>query len=236
MLKGILFDLDGTLLDIRIDAFLERYFAALELAVRDSFGDGTDSASIMQAVMSGTSAMMRPHPGATNRDAFYKEFERATGLDLVTHWPVFEKFYAEVFPTLRGSLGPRTGALEALNAARLCGLKVALATNPIFPRSAIEHRLAWAGFTPDSVDVITDYETMQSCKPSAAYYRQTAEMLGLDPQDCLMVGDDRILDLAAADVGMRTFYVGEEIGVSADYLGELQDLASLLTRTCLEAD
>ncbi|MHB9003406.1 MAG: HAD family hydrolase [Coriobacteriia bacterium] len=236
MLKGILFDLDGTLLDIRIDAFLERYFEALERTVDDSFGQAEDTAAIMQAVMSGTSEMMRPHPGETNRQAFYREFERATGLDLATHWPVFERFYSEVFPTLQGELGPRSGAREALEAARRCGLKVALATNPIFPRSAIEHRLSWAGFAPDAVDVITDYETMQSCKPSATYFRQTAEMLGIDPRDCLMVGDDRVLDLAAADVGMRTFYVGEEMGVSADYRGELNDLASLLTRTCLDTD
>lgn len=236
MLKGILFDLDGTLLDIRIDAFLERYFAALETAVTGAFGEGIDSGSIMKAVMSGTSAMMKPHLGITNRDAFYQEFQRATGLDLMTQWPVFETFYEEVFPTLRGDLGPKAGAQDALKAARLCGLKVALATNPIFPRSAIEHRLSWAGFAPDSVDVITDYETMHACKPAAAYFRQTAAMLELEPYDCLMVGDDRILDLAAADVGMRTFYVGDEIGVSADYRGELADLASLLTRTCLESD
>ena len=236
VLKGILFDLDGTLLDIRIDTFLDCYFAALENAVRGSFGQETDTDLVMQAVMSGTSAMMRPHPGETNRKAFYREFERATGVDLVSHWPVFEKFYVEVFPSLRGELGPARGAKEALAAARTCGLKVALATNPIFPRTAIVHRLSWAGFEPDAVDVITDYETMHACKPSAEYFRQTAAMLGLDPRDCLMVGDDRVLDLAAADVGMRTFYVGEDPNVSADYRGGLPELASLLTRTCLDQD
>ncbi len=33
-------------------------------------------------------------------------------------------------------------------------------------------------------------------------------MLGVAPATCLMVGDDRALDMPAADLGMRTFYVG----------------------------
>lgn len=236
MIRGVLFDLDGTLLDIDIDDFLTRYFAALEVAAQEFVGSSATHEDVMGAIMSGTTAMMRAHPGETNREAFYRVFLDETGLDLAVGWPVFERFYTDVFPTLRDGLGPTPGAHQALDAAEMCGLKVAIATNPIFPRLAIEHRLSWAGVDPLRADVITDYETMCSCKPSAEYFRQTARMLDLDPVECLMVGDDRVLDLAAADVGMKTFYVGSEIGTSADYAGDLTDLASLLKRTCGAAE
>lgn len=232
LIRGVLFDLDGTLLDIDIDEFLSRYFASLEVAVEGFLDGSTDPGAIMQSIMASTAAMMRPHSGATNQATFYAEFKRLTGLDLTEHWDVFERFYTDVFPDLRGSLGPAPGARAALETARHCGCKVAIATNPIFPRLAIEHRLSWAGFEAHEADVITDYETMCACKPSPEYFRQTATMLGVEPADCLMVGDDRHLDLAAGDIGMRTFYVGNEEGTSADYCGDLSDLASLLMRSC----
>jgi FMN phosphatase YigB (HAD superfamily) len=55
-------------------------------------------------------------------------------------------------------------------------------------------------------------------------------MLGLEPGDCVMVGDDRVLDMAAADVGMRTFYVGGLPGVTSTWSGSIADLDGLLTR------
>ena len=50
-----------------------------------------------------------------------------------------------------------------------------------------------------------------------------------------MVGDDRSLDMPAADLGMRTFYVGRSKGVPADWSGTLEDLADLLPRLAEEA-
>ncbi len=231
-MKAILFDLDGTLLDIDIDAFLNGYFAKLSSAIAAIANDDGHHDRILRAIHEATGAMMRPHEPFTNREVFVREFDLLTGMDLTTLWPVFERFYAEVFPALGDGLGPAEGAAEALAAARTCGLKIAVATNPIFPRTAIEHRMSWAGIAPDAVDAITDFETMVACKPHAAYFRQTAGILGVSPHECLMVGDDAILDLAAADTGMKTFYVGGAVRVSADYRGSLADLADFIARSC----
>jgi hypothetical protein len=40
----------------------------------------------------------------------------------------------------------------------------------------------------------------------------------------------RVLDLGAADVGMRTFYIGNESAPSADMQGRLAELPELLRR------
>jgi FMN phosphatase YigB (HAD superfamily) len=114
------------------------------------------------------------------------------------------------------------------------GMRVAVATNPIFPLEAVRHRLDWAGLGDLPVHVITTYEVMHATKPLPAYFRETAEMLGVEPRACLMVGDDPLLDLPAADVGMRTYYVGARTDVSADYCGDLGQLAALLPRLVSE--
>lgn len=233
-MRGILFDLDGTLLDIDLGSFLERYFIALRTAAAPlPVPHGID---VMDAIMEATRAMMVDHPGMTNQEAFDAEFGRRTGLDMRESWHVFERFYTEEFPALGEGMRPHEGAREVVEAARALGLKVAVATNPIFPRAAVDHRLAWAGLADLDIAVVTTYENMHASKPFPAYFTETAEMLGVAPKDCMMVGDDRTLDLPASAVGMRTFYVGPDADAPADFRGTLLDLTELLPRLVEEAD
>ncbi len=226
---AVLFDLDGTLLDLDLGAFLKRYFVALDEA-SSPLAVGQAPADFMTALHAAVGTMMESHPGRTNRDVFFDDLLRRTGVDLNDHWPVYERFYRDVFPTLGDCAGPAKGARRAVTTALDLGLKVAIATNPIFPRIAVEHRLAWAGLGDVELPVITTYEDMLACKPHAEYYRQTAGLLGVSPDECLMVGDDRTLDMPAADVGMRTFYVGPDPSAPADMRGNLDELADLLPR------
>lgn len=228
-MRAVLFDLDGTLLDLDLRAFLGRYFAALEIASAPLV-ESSSAELFMSAMHESVAAMMQPHGGRTNQRVFYDELMQRTGVDLDERWPVFEAFYAEVFPTLRDTACPAPGGREAVEAALGLGLGVAIATNPIFPRVAIEERLAWAGLSDLGLPIITTYESMHACKPHPDYFRQTAALLGVPATECLMVGDDRLLDMPAADVGMRTYYVGPDEYTPADMHGDLEELAALLPR------
>ena len=233
-MQAILFDLDGTLLDIDIESFIERYFSALARTMGPLTSDPESLTHAMTGLNLATHAMMLPHPGHTNQKVFTERFRSLTGIDIEVHSEVFERFYAEEFPLLGDGFGPAPGARDAVETAIELGLKVAVATNPIFPLAAVEHRIAWAGIDDLPVDAITTYETMHACKPLAAYFLETAEHIGVCPDKCLMVGDDRELDLPAAATGMRTYYVGPDVDVEADLIGDLAGLARALPRLVTE--
>lgn len=232
MLTGVLFDLDGTLLDIDLEPFLYDYLAQLGPFVAANIGDGLSSEDAVAAVMAGTSAMSQPHPGRTNREVFNGVFADMTGADLARpeHELALERFYAEIFPALGESLQGFAGAAAAIRTALDLGLRVAIATNPIFPKRAVQERMRWAGLDALEVHAITSYETMSATKPHAAYYLETAALLGVAADECLMVGDDRVLDMSAADVGMRTYYVGPKPVPECDWSGSISALPDLLKR------
>jgi FMN phosphatase YigB (HAD superfamily) len=228
--RAVLFDLDGTLLDIDIDRFLRRYFEHLGPVVARVVEDRITPEEAIDIVMRSTHAMMRPHPGMSNQSAFDLSFVELTGADLADAYCHFTGFYETVFPTLREGLGPATGAVEAVEEALSLGLEVAVATNPIFPEIAIRQRMDWAGLTSLDIPVVTTFESMHACKPSPDYFLETASLLGVSPTECLMVGDDAHLDMPAADVGMSTYYVGTQRSSSATYAGTLVQLPNLLRR------
>lgn len=232
MLSGVLFDLDGTLLDITLDSFLREYFAQLGPAVAEAFGHGIDERSGLQLVLAATDAMMHAHPGRTNQQAFNHYLIEHARVNLEDELPsrALDRFYSDVFPSLQGTKAPKRGARQVVETALSLGLKVAIATNPIFPRAAILERMRWAELDGLGIDVVTSYENMHATKPQAHYFLETAKMLGVPAEECLMVGDDPALDLPAADTGMRTFFVGEPAAPQATWSGNLCDLIDVLPR------
>lgn len=227
-MRAVLFDLDGTLLDLDLEGFLGRYFHALEEASLPLARVSLAPEAFMQGLHEATAHMMRPHPGRTNRSVFYERLLELTGIDLHQHWDVYDRFYQTTFPLLGGTARPAPGARRVILTARELGLHVAIATNPIFPKAAVDHRLAWAGLDDIELPVVTTFEQMEACKPDPAYFAQTAALLGVDPTECLMVGDDARLDMPASDIGMRTYYVGDDDGADAEFVGDLDGLADLL--------
>ena len=85
------------------------------------------------------------------------------------------------------------------------GIKLILATNPFFPAVATESRIRWAGLEPDDFILFTTYENSSYSKPNPDYFRDLMKRTGLDPKDCLMVGNDVDEDMVASETGMKVF-------------------------------
>lgn len=207
-IKTILFDLDDTLLGNNMDVFLPRYFALLGEYARPLFDD---SRQLLQELLVGTRAMVaNTDPALTNREVFWQVFVARTGLDREETEAFFTRFYEKEFGRLESVTEPRAIASAIIDTCFGRDLPVVVATNPLFPRRAIEHRLAWAGLPASRYDfaLITSYETMHAAKPHQAYYREILAQLSASASSALMVGDDWENDIEpAAALGMTTYWI-----------------------------
>ena len=202
MLSAVLFDLDGTLLDIDLDSFLREYFAALGPVVAEVLG--TDEPE--RRPFGGDRrhrGHVAPPPGHDQPRGVQRLFHAMTNadLDLEEFALPFERFYREVFPALRRDFGPMPGARRAVETCLELGLKVAIATNPIFPRSAVDERMRWAGLGDLEVrrgDHVREHARHQA---ACGVLRRDGRDARVAPASCVMVGDDRALDMPAAGSG-----------------------------------
>lgn len=205
--ETILFDLDDTLLGNDMERFMPAYFSLLGAYARPVL----DRERFMSALLRGTRAMIADtDPAVTNRDAFWTCFEQLTGLDAAETEAFFDRFYQDEFPKLRDVAVPRPVAISLLRYCAENGIQVVIATNPLFPRLAIEHRLQWAGVPVTAFDyaLVTSYENMHATKPRPAYYREILAQVGAEAESALMVGDDWEHDVEpAAAVGMDVYWI-----------------------------
>lgn len=198
----VLFDLDGTLLPMDQTTFTKAYFGLLAAKLAPF---GYPPETLIDSIWAGIASMVKNDGSQTNETAFWKTFVGIYGDRVMQDKPVFEEFYKVDFQQVQQSCGYTPAARETVDRIKAKGLRVALATNPIFPAVATESRIRWAGLDPQDFEVYTTYEHSCSCKPNPAYYREVSEQLGVAPENCLMVGNDATEDLAAASMGMRVF-------------------------------
>ncbi|MGN0793219.1 MAG: HAD family hydrolase [Aristaeellaceae bacterium] len=193
--QAILFDLDGTLLPMDIKTFTRAYFGALakELAF---LGIAPDA--LLKAVWSGTEAMVRNDGQKPNADVFWELFSGLTGLARSAVEPVCDRFYSEGFHQARAATGENPLAVAAVRAAREKADRVILATNPLFPMAGQATRLSWIGLKPEDFDLVTCYTSDRFCKPNPAYYTDICQRMNLQPDRCLMIGNDDREDMYAA--------------------------------------
>ncbi|MEQ8175759.1 MAG: HAD family hydrolase [Syntrophomonadaceae bacterium] len=232
MFKAILFDLDGTLLNIDMDVFLQHYFKRMAQLAPD-YGL-KDSQQLIAQVWKSTDVMIANRdPAVSNEDAFMKDFFAAGSFPEQGTREFFDDYYDRSFPLLHNlcqghELVP--GMIESLLTR---SRKVVIATNPVFPIKAIQHRLDWAGIGHFPYDLITSYEVMHFCKPHPEYYQEISDMIGVPPEHCLMVGNDREEDLTAASIGMKTYLVEDGLidrgsDLRPDWQGTLSQLVVFL--------
>lgn len=200
--KAILFDLDGTLLPMDQELFVKSYLGRLARAMAVH---GYDPEKLVKAIWTGTGAMVQNDGSRSNEAVFWNVFSSFFGAESLKDQPLFDDFYRKGFPAVQESCGFAPEARQVLDKVKSLGLPAILATNPIFPAIATHQRIQWAGLDTSDFIHITTYENSSFCKPNPAYYREILERLGLQPQDCLMVGNDVTEDMVTKGMGMQVF-------------------------------
>ena len=200
----VLFDLDGTLLPMDQDLFVKAYFKGLAAKLAPH---GYDPQALIDSIWKGTAAMVRNDGSKTNEEAFWSYFASVFGDVARNDEPKFREFYETDFQNVQQVCGFNPAARETINLVKAKGMNAVLATNPIFPAIATESRMRWAGLTPDDFEFYTTYENSTCCKPNPAYYTEILNKLGLDPEECVMVGNDAVEDTAALKAGISQVFL-----------------------------
>lgn len=202
MITTVLFDLDGTLLPMDQDRFLEAYLGGMAAKMAPH---GYDPKLLVKSIWKGTGAMVTNDGSARNDAVFWKTFSAIYGKDTRVDEPIFEAFYREEFQNVSKVCGFDVRAARTIQELKEMGFHVVLATNPLFPAIATYSRAKWAGLNPDDFDLITTYENSFHCKPNLDYYREILGKLNLSPAECVMVGNDVNEDMIARELGMQVF-------------------------------
>ncbi len=201
-IKVVLFDLDGTLLPMDQDAFTGDYFKRLAVKLSPY---GYEQNQLIKDIWAGTAAMAKNDGNVTNEEAFWNKFAETYGEKVYGEKEIFEDFYRNEFQEVKKVCGFNAKAVEVVKHIKEKGLRVALATNPLFPAIATESRIRWAGLSPDDFELYTTYEESRYCKPNPLYYQSVAKQLGVEKEECLMVGNDVKEDMIAESLGMKVF-------------------------------
>ena len=205
IIGAVLFDLDDTLLENNMDCFLKAYFDLMT----PHMAHLVPPEKFISALIRATHAMIHnTDPAVTNQQAFIDDFFPRGGRTVQEMMPLFDNFYAAQFGKLRSLTRPNPSARAAIQTALDAGCDVVIATNPVFPETAIRQRMEWAGVADFPFRLITSYEMMHAAKPSCRYYREILEYIGRSPDECIMVGNDWDHDIVPAmETGLQVFWV-----------------------------
>ncbi len=201
-LSAVLFDLDGTLLPMDQQVFANAYFKSLAATLAPH---GYQPEAVLNAVWTGIRSMVKNDGSRSNEEAFWETFAGILGSDVLNHRSLLDNFYRTTFQDIRTVCGVNARAAETVAALKRRGVRLVLATNPLFPAVATESRIRWAGLSPEDFELVTTYENIGFCKPNPAYYQSILNRIGCPAEECLMVGNDVAEDMVAQTLGMRVF-------------------------------
>ncbi len=178
MIKAVLFDLDGTLLDTVPDIQ-----ACVNDMLRRHGYPEIDYAQTCAYVGDGAKMLIeRALPkGAPDLDACYEDFR--------THFAASRNELTRLYPD----------ETEVLSAIRARGLKVGVVTNK--PQDAAENVLGQF-FPKDYFDFVGGDSGMFPCKPDPSLARYAALSMRLAPAECAFVGDGETDARVARNAGM----------------------------------
>lgn len=204
MRKAVFFDLDGTLLPMDNDEFVDAYFAELK---KSGVLEILDKDKGMEYFFSSVKYMVGEHGYSSNEEAFCTKLEQLSGAKREIFLPLFEAFYKKHFSTVKKVVKSKPVIHNVLRLLKQKNYTLILATSPVFPQLATDMRIAWAGLDKDDFRYITYYNNCRFTKPNLKYYEELLKQTGFKAHECYMVGNSVTEDLCASELGFEVFLV-----------------------------
>lgn len=201
-IKYLLLDLDGTLLGSR-NLPLRLCIVLRAMVAWKSVRKTLKAFQMMQK------ALEEEPTGEQNDVRAVRAFSKVFGLDEEQGRFLLESSLLRIFPKLSSYFFPIPGAAEFVKWAST-KYPLILATNPVWLPEIVELRVRWAKLDPSIFKTMTHARRMTACKPRKEYYLELLKQESLDPQSCLLVGNDFRKDLPAVEAGIRVFILNKE--------------------------
>lgn len=221
----VLFDLDGTLLPINGEAFEAIYFKGLSSYFLDKY----EPKEFIKLIWTATKAMVMDTSSKTNEEAFMESLQSLVNEDITWMQERFNQFYLNEFDQIRVAVTPNISIQKAVKLLKEKGYRLVIATNPMFPKIAIEKRIKWTGCDRDDFEYVTSFEKNHYCKPQLKFYEEVVSDCGLNPNECLMVGNDINEDMIVSKLNMSTYLItnhviqSDSIPDTVTYSGDYDD-------------
>jgi HAD superfamily hydrolase (TIGR01509 family) len=167
MIKGVLFDMDGVLVDS------EAYICKAAIEMLSEYGISAEPKDFQPFVGMGENRYL----GGVAEKFNLK-------LDILKAKARTYQIYEVI---TRGRLHPLPGAIEFVTKCRNKGLKLALATSA--DRIKMEVNLKEIGLSKDTFHTTVNGLEVERKKPFPDIYLKASENLGLKPEECLVVED-----------------------------------------------
>ncbi len=229
--KAILFDMDGTLLPMDMNTFTSGYFKKL---CKKLAKYGIDSKVLVDAIWAATGAMVKNDGSMTNEERFWIYFEKITGFSKELIVDDCLDFYGNEFNEAKEFTGENPLAKEAVEIAKQKAEMVILSTNPLFPMVGQMTRMGWVGLQKEDFALVTSYETDNYCKPNPKYFLSVCERMNLNPEECLLIGNDEFEDMyAGSTAGLNCYLVTDCLIESKEHpwkgmRGTFQEMVEML--------
>jgi FMN phosphatase YigB (HAD superfamily) len=224
MINTVLFDLDGTLLPIKMKDFEKIYYRS----ITEKFSDIISPEKFLYMMNESLKTMIVNTEKITNENVFMDKLKTYISEDeFDVYQERFMHFYENEFSVLQQAVKPNKDIQQAVSILKEKGYDCMVATNPMFPKLAITKRIEWAGFSRDDFSYVTSFEENHYCKPQIDYYKEVLALNNKEANECLMVGNDELEDLIASTIGIKTYFITDyalyrENGLQADHKGDYQ--------------
>jgi len=229
-INTFMFDLDGTLLPMDVDKFIELYFHEMG----DKFKDLIHPKTLVEYVWTATREMIRNLEYRTNEEVFMEKFSALVQGDIHEYQRRFDEFYDTSFSKVKNAVSHSPIVQESIGILKDKGYQLVIATNPLFPRKAIYERIKWAGLDPKDFMYISSYEQNHYCKPHLEFFQEVLKEIGKKPEECMMVGNDVEEDMVAGRMGIQTFLITDYMirsssqEIKATYQGTYEDFRNFV--------